>query len=77
MNLTRVLTLRKIWAQLGRVIGQIPDTEKQLPHNIRAGQIWSNLGRALQRLNAKALAGHLERKKGRLVYKARPGTWGV
>ena len=69
LNITSLLNRKQIWARLGRTLSQIPDSERSLPENMRAKAIWSNLGRLLQRLNTKALTAHVERKKGKLVYK--------
>ena len=66
-HITRLLRLRRIWANLGRVMSQWPDSQRW--GNAAYGKlctIWGRLGRTLQRLNSRALTGHLARRKKKL-----------
>ena len=66
--ITKILTLKKIWASLGRYISTWDAVQRALPENRRAARIWGSLGRRLQILKSKQLTGHLVREKGRLKY---------
>ena len=67
MHLTRVLRLRRIWANLGRVLSSWPHSDRNSPEYRKAASIWGSLGRTLQRLNSSALTCHVCRRKGKLV----------
>ena len=67
LHITRLLRLRRIWSNLGRVMSQWPHSQRSDEAYRKLCAIWSALGRTLQRLNSRALTGHLCRRKGKLV----------
>ncbi len=68
-HVTRILRLRKLWSNIGRIMSSTPDTLRKTRRYRELASIWSHLGRTLQRLNAKSLCSHLVRRNKKLRYR--------
>lgn len=74
MHVARILTLRKIWSNIGRILSSTPNALRDQPNrpnllNRKLRRIWSALGRRLQGMSSKALTNHLVRKRRKLQYR--------